>query len=199
MEGSLFIATALLIGRLGEVPAAAHQIAINVASLCFMVPMGLAEATTVRVGHALGAGDRAGVRRAAFAGYALVLGTQAGRRRWCCCSATTRIVALYTARRRGRGAGGVAAAVRGRVPVPRRRAGAVRRRAARAQGHARADAAGGARLLGHRHAAGRLARAAAWAGGRTGMWLGLILGLTVAAVAAVRALPASQPRAYAAW
>jgi len=76
MEGGLFIATALLIGRLGEQPAAAHQIAINVASLCFMVPMGLAEATTVRVGHALGRDDRDGVRRAVFAGYAIVLGTE---------------------------------------------------------------------------------------------------------------------------
>ena len=70
-------ATALLIGRLGEVPAAAHQIAINVSALCFMVPMGLAEATTVRVGHALGAGAPDGVRRAARAGYAIVLATQA--------------------------------------------------------------------------------------------------------------------------
>lgn len=77
MEGSLFVVTALLIGRLGEVPAAAHQIAINVASLCFMVPMGVAEATTVRVGHAVGAGDALRVRRAAFAGYAIVLATQA--------------------------------------------------------------------------------------------------------------------------
>ena len=77
MEGSLFIVTALLIGRLGEVPAAAHQIAINVASLCFMVPMGVAEATTVRIGHALGRGDREALRRAAFAGYAIVLATQA--------------------------------------------------------------------------------------------------------------------------
>lgn len=77
MEGSLFIVTALLIGRLGGVPAAAHQIAINVASLCFMVPFGLAEATTVRVGHAIGRGfGMAGVRRAAFAGAALVVGTQ---------------------------------------------------------------------------------------------------------------------------
>jgi MATE family multidrug resistance protein len=41
-----------------------------------MVPMGLAEATTVRVGHALGRDDHAGVRRAAFAGYAIVLCTQ---------------------------------------------------------------------------------------------------------------------------
>jgi len=77
MEGGLFIVTALLIARLGEVPAAAHQIAINVAALCFMVPMGLAEATTVRVGHALGAGDPHGVRRAVRAGYVIVLATQA--------------------------------------------------------------------------------------------------------------------------
>lgn len=76
MEGGLFAATALLIGRLGDVPAAAHQIALNVASLCFMVPFGLAEATTVRVGHALGRADAAGVRRAAMAGYALALLTQ---------------------------------------------------------------------------------------------------------------------------
>jgi multidrug resistance protein, MATE family len=77
MEGGLFIVTALLIGRLGDVPAAAHQIAINVASLCFMIPFGLAEATTVRVGHAVGSGRGAdGVRRAAFAGGVLVLGTQ---------------------------------------------------------------------------------------------------------------------------
>ena len=76
LEGGLFITTALVIGRLGEVPAAAHQIAINVASLCFMVPMALAETTTVRVGHAVGRGDRDGLRRAAFAGYALVLMTQ---------------------------------------------------------------------------------------------------------------------------
>jgi MATE family multidrug resistance protein len=76
MEGGLFVATALLIGRLGEVPAASHQVALNVASLCFMLPFGIAEATTVRVGHALGRGDRAGVRRAFLAGVVLALGTQ---------------------------------------------------------------------------------------------------------------------------
>src|SRR5690606_679504 len=78
MEGGLFVVTALLIGRLGELEVAAHQIAINVASLCFMIPFGLAEATTVRVGHAIGAGRGAhGVRRAACAGLVLVLATQA--------------------------------------------------------------------------------------------------------------------------
>ena len=76
MEGGLFIATALLIGRLGEMQVAAHQIAINVASLAFMIPFGIAEATTVRVGHALGRGSREGVRRAALAGLVLVLCTQ---------------------------------------------------------------------------------------------------------------------------
>ena len=76
MEGGLFIVTALLIGRLGANEAAAHQIAINVAQLCFMIPMGVAEATTVRVGHAVGRGDGVSVRRAAWAGYAIIMGTQ---------------------------------------------------------------------------------------------------------------------------
>ena len=76
MEGGLFIITALLIGRLGAIEASAHQIAINVAQLCFMIPMGVAEATTVRVGHAVGSNDAPGVRRATWAGYAIVLVTQ---------------------------------------------------------------------------------------------------------------------------
>ncbi|WP_339525430.1 MATE family efflux transporter [Pseudomonas sp. EL_65y_Pfl2_R96] len=76
MQGSLFIVTSLLIGRLGAASLAAHQIAINVAQLCFMIPVAVAEATTVRVGHALGRGDRHGVRRAAWAGYVLVAFTQ---------------------------------------------------------------------------------------------------------------------------
>ena len=55
MEGSLFVATALLIGQLGVVDVAAHQIALNVASASFMIPLGVALATTVRVGNAVGA------------------------------------------------------------------------------------------------------------------------------------------------
>lgn len=73
MEGSLFVATALIIGTLGTTPMAAHQVAILVASLCFMVPLGVAMATTVRVGHAAGAGDASGVRWAAAAGYSLAM------------------------------------------------------------------------------------------------------------------------------
>ena len=76
MEGSLFVATALLIGRIGAVDVAAHQIAISVASVCFMLPLGIAMATTVRVGHAAGAEDRSAIRWAAGAGFALAGLTQ---------------------------------------------------------------------------------------------------------------------------
>jgi MATE family multidrug resistance protein len=76
MEGSLFIVTALLIGGMGEVPVAAHQIAINVSSITFMSALALAEATTVRVGHAVGAQRPDAVRRAVAAGFAIVLCTQ---------------------------------------------------------------------------------------------------------------------------
>ncbi len=73
MEGSLFVVTALLIGQLGTTQIAAHQIAILVASLAFMVPLGMAMATTVRVGHAVGAGDPSAVRWSAAAGYSLAM------------------------------------------------------------------------------------------------------------------------------
>ncbi len=76
MEGSLFVATALIIGGLGVVAVAAHQVAINIASACFMVPLGVAMATTVRVGFAAGAADASGVRWAAGGGYALTALTQ---------------------------------------------------------------------------------------------------------------------------
>ena len=55
MESGLFTATALLMGRFGVDAAAGHQIAINVASLAFMVPLGVSMSLTVRVGQAIGA------------------------------------------------------------------------------------------------------------------------------------------------
>ncbi len=73
LEGGLFIVSALLIGGMGEVPVAAHQIAVNVGSITFMAALALAEATTVRVGHAVGAGNWSGVRRAVLAGYTIVI------------------------------------------------------------------------------------------------------------------------------
>lgn len=76
MEGSLFVVTGLLIGTLGATEIAAHQIALVLASTTFMVPLGVAMATTVRVGHAVGADDAPAVRWAAGAGYAIALFTQ---------------------------------------------------------------------------------------------------------------------------
>jgi len=73
-EGSLFVSAALLIGTLGALPIAAHQVAINFASMAFMVPLGLAGAITVRVGNAVGRGDAPGARRAGLVGIALAVG-----------------------------------------------------------------------------------------------------------------------------
>ena len=77
MEAGMFSIAALLISRFGTTAAAAHQIAINFASITFMVPLGLALAITVRVGNAAGRNDPAGVRYAGFGGIALTFVTQA--------------------------------------------------------------------------------------------------------------------------
>ncbi len=73
LEAGVFIAAVVLMGWLGTVPLAAHQIAVQIASVTFMVPFGIAQAATVRVGHAVGRGDAAGARRAGW--VAVVLGT----------------------------------------------------------------------------------------------------------------------------
>ena len=76
VEGSLFVLAALLIGRLGPVPAAAHLIAINFAALVFMIPVGLSSAISIRVGNAVGRGDPAGARYAGLIGILIILGIQ---------------------------------------------------------------------------------------------------------------------------
>jgi len=64
LEYGLFSAAALLMGRLSTDALAAHQIALQVTAILFMVPFGISMAATVRVGHAVGRGDPQGVRRA---------------------------------------------------------------------------------------------------------------------------------------
>lgn len=71
LEVGMFSTAGLLIGRLGAVVVAAHQVALNVASITFMVPLGIAMAITVRVGNAVGRGDAEGVRRAGMIGIAM--------------------------------------------------------------------------------------------------------------------------------
>jgi len=76
VEGSLFVGAALLIARLGPVPASAHLIAINFSALMFMVPLGLASAITTRVGNALGRGEPQAARYAGLIGMVIMLCTQ---------------------------------------------------------------------------------------------------------------------------
>lgn len=73
-EAALFNASTLLMGTFGTDSVAAHQVAINVPSITFMVPLGIAMAATVRVGLAAGAADIAGARRAGFTAIAIGAG-----------------------------------------------------------------------------------------------------------------------------
>ncbi len=70
-ESTVFIAAVFLMGLLGTVPLAAHAIAIQIASVTFMVPLGIAQAATIRVGLASGRGDRAGIGRAGWTAFAI--------------------------------------------------------------------------------------------------------------------------------
>lgn len=76
VEGSLFVGAALLIGRLGPVPAASHLIAINFSALMFMIPVGLSSAVSIRVGNAIGRKDMEAARYAGWIGILIVLGFQ---------------------------------------------------------------------------------------------------------------------------
>jgi multidrug resistance protein, MATE family len=67
LEFGAFAFVALMMGWLGTRAMAGHQVAINLASLTFMVPLGVADAASILVGHAVGRGDLAGTRGAARA------------------------------------------------------------------------------------------------------------------------------------
>ncbi len=71
LEVTIFNAAVFLMGLISTEALAAHAIAIQIAALSFMVPLGLAQAVTVRVGLAFGRGDRAGVARAGWTSFAI--------------------------------------------------------------------------------------------------------------------------------
>ncbi len=73
LEVWVFTTAAVLMGQLGEAQLAGHQVAISLASISFMVPLGFAGAATTRVGNAIGRRDPLGARRSA--GVCLALGT----------------------------------------------------------------------------------------------------------------------------
>jgi multidrug resistance protein, MATE family len=70
-EGTVFGVAAYLMGLIDAASVAAHAVALQIAALTFMVPWGLSQAATVRVGRALGAGDIDGLARAGWIAWAL--------------------------------------------------------------------------------------------------------------------------------
>ncbi len=77
LEVGVFGLATLLAGRLGALPLAAHEIALNICGLTFMVPLGVSAAGAVRVGHALGRGDPLAAGRAGSAALCLGVGFMA--------------------------------------------------------------------------------------------------------------------------
>ena len=73
MEGALFGGAAILMGLISVEAVAAHAVALNIAALAFQVPLGVAQAVTIRVGMAYGAVDHGWIRRAGWTG--IVVGT----------------------------------------------------------------------------------------------------------------------------
>ena len=73
IEVSLFCVIALFVAQLGATAVASHQIALNASSLVFMIPLSLSIALTVRVGHNLGKENNEGVKCAARSGFIIIL------------------------------------------------------------------------------------------------------------------------------
>lgn len=73
VEVITFSLGAIMMGWLGEVPLAAHQVAIGLASFTYMISLGISQANTIRVSHQMGVKDYKALKRAAFASTHLVL------------------------------------------------------------------------------------------------------------------------------
>jgi len=76
-EVNAFGLVTIMAGWMGTATLAGHEIALNLASTTFMVPLGVASAASVMVGHAIGAGDTAASQRDAVAALALGVGFMA--------------------------------------------------------------------------------------------------------------------------
>ena len=74
LEMGVFALAAYFMGWIGAPAVAAHAVALQIAALTFMVPLGLGQAATVRVGLALGRGDRDAIARAGWTGWVLGVG-----------------------------------------------------------------------------------------------------------------------------
>jgi MATE family multidrug resistance protein len=74
LEMGVFALAAYFMGWIGAPAVAAHAVALQIAAITFMVPLGLGQAATVRVGLALGRGDQAGVTRAGWTSWVIGVG-----------------------------------------------------------------------------------------------------------------------------
>ena len=74
METAAFSLSTLMVGWLGTMELAAHQIMLTLSQLTFMVFYGMGAAVAVRVSHYTGQGDYVGVRQTTYAGFRLILG-----------------------------------------------------------------------------------------------------------------------------
>ena len=185
-EVGVFNAATLVMGLIGPVALAGHAIALQIASLAFMVPLGLGQAATVRVGLAFGARDPARIARAGWSAFGLTAAFAAF-------SATTMIAAprlliapfIDVAAPRERGDGrdrGRAAQDRGDLPDLRREPGDARQHAARP---ARFCAGRwSSRSLGYWAVGAPIGVALGFAArlGPLGVWIGLASGLAAVAV-----------------
>jgi multidrug resistance protein, MATE family len=73
VEVIAFALGAIMMGWLGEIPLAAHQVAIGLASFTYMISLGVSQANTIRVSHQIGLNDYKSLKMAAFASTHLVL------------------------------------------------------------------------------------------------------------------------------
>jgi MATE family multidrug resistance protein len=71
LEITIFNAAVFLMGLIGPASLAAHAVALQIAAFSFMVPLGLSQAVTVRVGLAFGRRDREGIARAGWTAFTL--------------------------------------------------------------------------------------------------------------------------------
>jgi MATE family multidrug resistance protein len=77
LEMGVFALAAYFMGWIGAPAVAAHAVALQLAALTFMVPLGLGQAATVRVGLALGRRDAAGISRAGWTAWVIGVGFMA--------------------------------------------------------------------------------------------------------------------------
>ena len=77
VEVTGFTFMALFVSRIGAIPVAGHQIAVNMVSMMFMMPLSIANATSTLVAQQVGAGDAADAHRLAWAGFEIGVGIAA--------------------------------------------------------------------------------------------------------------------------